>query len=720
MSAVLVNQLDYIFFLYGFGFLALGAVCATLGRRRRDDIPWSLLALFGLTHGANEWLEMLRLFLADSPAFRLVRFGALLLSFLCLFEFARRSAGRGRSVPGPWIVAVPLTAIVLAWLTLGVGAANGAARYFLAFGGSLWAWHEFGRFAEGSAPRARTAIIATRWLLLAYGIAAGLIVPASPLGPANVLNYDSFFGTLGIPVQLPRGVIACLLAVSVWRYEQASQPASALEQKRTRFFWVSVAGLTLTLGLGWIFTESLGRIAAADLRRQNDSNLALVAQQLNAVKESAVYGASLLAALACDIAGDDLADAPVRERLDLLVDRFADEVRDAVAYLMDRQGNVITSSNRNESPSFVGSNYASHPYFQEALRGRPAFSMAATFEEPAHYASHPVRNRSGAITGVAVIKRNLASIRDSLSHLEHAAMLTPEGIALVGGQPELAGRAFWPLSEAVRRHVIESRQFEKVNFSPVFDRTLEDGEWIEFNGRRHLVGRMSLGETGGSSLFMLIEEQGEISNRLVGILITLLVVSLILTYFVVLEEQIGTEIQLNEKQGELTRLSEQLRRQATTDPLTGLCNRLHFNLLFRSELDRANRYGGSFSIVMFDVDHFKRINDAFGHAVGDNVLVRVSRTVGSRLRNTDVLARWGGEEFMIILPETDLSGAQQAAEDLRMLIADSGNSSEPAVTVSFGVSAFRRGDNENALLGRVDAALYRAKQNGRNRVEVAA
>lgn len=173
---------------------------------------------------------------------------------------------------------------------------------------------------------------------------------------------------------------------------------------------------------------------------------------------------------------------------------------------------------------------------------------------------------------------------------------------------------------------------------------------------------------------------------------------------------------------ELTRQKEAAEALARTDALTGLANRRAFDEAAQREIRRALRYGTPLALVLTDIDHFKTINDAHGHSVGDQVLVDFSRTLLLSVRDVDLVGRWGGEEFVILMPGTDLDEATQAAERMRLAIAGVPtrfNGKSCGYTASFGVAAFAPATPTlDALLGRADAALYRAKDNGRNRVEV--
>jgi diguanylate cyclase (GGDEF)-like protein len=123
-------------------------------------------------------------------------------------------------------------------------------------------------------------------------------------------------------------------------------------------------------------------------------------------------------------------------------------------------------------------------------------------------------------------------------------------------------------------------------------------------------------------------------------------------------------------------------------------------------------------MAIFDIDHFKRINDTFGHSIGDFILKTIAEIIKKNIRTTTYLFRWGGEEFVILIPEIDLEGAKIHAERLRRAIEEHVFGEAGAITASFGVSQFEDGDSADTFLKKADAALYKAKSNGRNRVEI--
>ncbi|MVV48998.1 GGDEF domain-containing protein [Pseudomonas sp. PB120] len=168
---------------------------------------------------------------------------------------------------------------------------------------------------------------------------------------------------------------------------------------------------------------------------------------------------------------------------------------------------------------------------------------------------------------------------------------------------------------------------------------------------------------------------------------------------------------------DLKRVEEELRALSVTDSLTGIHNRRYFQERLTTEMTRVERGGGELSVIMLDIDHFKRINDQHGHAVGDRVLQAVCERIGHRLRRTDVFCRLGGEEFMVLCPDIDGQQAHVLALQLWQSLRSSPIDGVGVVTASFGIASWRVGEGADALLLRADSGVYAAKQNGRDRVE---
>jgi len=170
----------------------------------------------------------------------------------------------------------------------------------------------------------------------------------------------------------------------------------------------------------------------------------------------------------------------------------------------------------------------------------------------------------------------------------------------------------------------------------------------------------------------------------------------------------------------LEQAHRQLLHFARKDQLTGLYNRAATSELLKAEVERSSRYQQPLSVVMVDIDHFKRINDLYGHDSGDKVLAKIGNTFTFNLRNPDTMGRWGGEEFLIIAPGSDAQAAANFAERLRVLIEEIPLTEVPEqITASFGVAQLTKGQIPDKLLFQADQALYKAKETGRNKVVIA-
>ncbi|MGD9608045.1 MAG: diguanylate cyclase [Desulfovibrionaceae bacterium] len=180
-----------------------------------------------------------------------------------------------------------------------------------------------------------------------------------------------------------------------------------------------------------------------------------------------------------------------------------------------------------------------------------------------------------------------------------------------------------------------------------------------------------------------------------------------------------TQNRLAEAHAMLALRNLDLRRLSTTDPLTSLANRQHIESLIRQALDARAGSAAPLSLILFDIDHFKAINDRFGHLAGDAVLRTLAAQVRQTVPSDCAIGRWGGEEFLILCPGTDRQGAARLAETVRLAVREVALPDSSGLSCSFGLTEAGRGESLDDLLARVDKALYAAKDRGRDRVELA-
>ncbi len=176
-------------------------------------------------------------------------------------------------------------------------------------------------------------------------------------------------------------------------------------------------------------------------------------------------------------------------------------------------------------------------------------------------------------------------------------------------------------------------------------------------------------------------------------------------------QKLSKRVQLEKENEEL---KIELSKLAFTDSLTGIYNRHKFEELFAYELKQSQRYKRSLSLAILDIDHFKDFNDKFGHLIGDEILIMLSEVIQNNTRKSDLFARWGGEEFIILFSNTNLHDAMNLAENFRKIIEKLEHKSAGSVTASFGLTEYQQDDTLESMFKRADDALYEAKNSGRN------
>jgi diguanylate cyclase (GGDEF)-like protein len=722
MATFLSTQLDFILFFYGLAFILLGTTCFSIAKRGERAEPWAVLGLFAYAHGVSEWSDLSALIVGDTPAFAIARTALMTGSFILLMEFARLEALRlGMRLPGRWVHIPLVLLVVFAGFTGGVNAAGVVGRYAIGFVGAMATSWIFACHARGfsGVPR-RLAIFAAVGFVV-YGVAAGAIVPAAPFWPATIVNYTWFASLTGVPIQLVRGTVACWITFSIWSIwghaavlEVASERYTA--NLRQQFFWTVVAmGIILTLG--WLLTDFLGGIYQQNVQEEARGDIDLLASRLDGETEMtdamarALAGSPTVLPFLVGGSKEDLKRAQSVLELDV------EASGSTLGLILDLSGTVVASSDRRQATPSAAPEYHAYRFFQRAVARdvghQFAFDIANGGQN--YYASDAVRSDDGKVIGVALLKMSLGAFGVHLRQFDRPYFLIdPDGIVVMTNRPSALLRTMWPLSP--ERKLVLAQQFGALNDQPMLKHQLVDATWTSVEGDRNYV-RRRFADHSQWSVVILKPTHEIFASRVLGIIITLMVTLMTLIYLFGKERWVHEKVETDKR----LRLQEQalhLGHQATTDPLTGLYNRLKFDKEMTGEILRSDRYRSSFSLVVFDIDKFKQINDMHGHQTGDKVLVQLSRLALSLIRSTDLLARWGGEEFVVLVPGGDGEMASQVAEKLRNGIGHDVFDDVGTVTCSFGVAQYVEGDTAEALIGRADGALYRAKLKGRNRVEL--
>lgn len=713
-------QLDFIFFFYGLAFILLGAVCFAI-RRTDRHAAWSLLGGFGLVHGVAEWLDLTALILGDTPAFAWFRTGVMILSYVFLCEFGRVVLRQSNfKVPGRWIYPALLLMVAAAGWQGGNPEANAVARYTFGFTGSMATAFVFGYYARRLPGRESHLAASSAIGFGLYAVAAGLIVPAAPVWPASVVNQDWFSDLTGVPIQLVRGLLASWMAFAIWSIwgqkliEQLS--STGYTKHLYRLYAVTIVSMAAILVAGWLLTQYLGGIYKANIEQESGGHMDLVHSHLD-------READMLDAMAVSLAGSPTIKSFLRdageataEEAQAILDLDVEASEATYGLIMDRSGRVVVQSTEKAMSEAEQEKMLLSPLVSRALVGDPVHQLAyeELTDESRYNTSFPVTDEDNEVVGAVVLEKSLDRFAADLRGIEHPFMLVDrQGIVTLANRNDLLLKPVWPLTPEAQEAARE--KYGTLNLPPLLKGPLAGSLWTELNGVRTFIEREPAGHSGWSIVTMTAA-RGIFASRVLGIVITLMTTATALVYLAGRERRIHDRLQMD-RQVALEALAAELSQQASTDSLTGLSNRLDFDRKLLLEIARAERYDTPLSLILFDVDHFKRVNDRFGHQTGDHVLVELSAIIKSRLRKTDFLARWGGEEFAIIVPHGEIAAAVTLAETLREAVEQSDFAEVGNLTCSFGVAELGFGDEPADLLARADAGLYEAKQEGRNRVE---
>lgn len=722
MTAFFTDQLDYIYFFYGLAFVLLGAVCFSTASGRARVLPWSLLGTFSVVHGISEWLELLALTVGDSPSFAYLRTGVIVCAYLALAEFARVAALRvGLWAPSRWIFVPLIALVVLAGVYGGVNAANATARYAIGIIGAEGSALLLAALSLRYAGKVRAWGVVAALGLAIYGVAAGLVVPNAPLWPASLFNSAWFLHATGLPIQLIRGVLACLIAFSVWRMwtevviREPGRSADNAHYLRLHSARIMLALAAIFL-FGWALTQYLGRVHNSRIRDEASGDVSLLASRLAAETAlvDAVTEITAHTPVFLDFARDPR--AADQARVEAVLRQNVEAARASAGSILGPSSHALlavatpaSSAHRtgDGAPGAIAGRLLPASVFERHWAG---FLMVG--QERRYVSSYPLHGPAAVPLGIAVLEKTVSQLETDLADFDRPFLLADANdIVILSNQPTWLGRHVWPTAQAA----LPSSSAQRPSKGPVFARQIADGSWITYHGEQAFLRRLASPD-GAWSLVLLSTVDRFFASRLLGIVVTLLVATLTLLHLVGTRRLMEDNMKLSDRLA-LEERARRLEMQATTDPLTGVFNRLKFDQSARSEIQHARAVGAPLCVVLFDLDKFKEINDAYGHQHGDRVLVDVCRIAEGLIRRTDALARWGGEEFIILAPNTVAAVAERLAERLRgALRAHDFGTAEP-LTASFGVAQLQAGDTADTLLGRADAALYAAKAAGRNCVK---
>ncbi len=479
--------------------------------------------------------------------------------------------------------------------------------------------------------------------------------------------------------------------------------------------WLLVASLFVAVA-AWI-----GYLAGADIRREYLGERAAEYAALHArLIPSELGGYDMLSyASQAPVLEDALLDpGSDREvhRAQRFLKKLADDSNSASALLADHRGRIVAANDME----FVGADVSFRPYFRNAMSGKhdTYLALAIYSDELGYFVSQPLTDETGKVIGALVIKRALArdDYFDRDSDERFLSFLTDRhGVIILSDVPEWNFTAFRPLSDAQRREIDQHRQYENQALPPL------DWRVVETISPRQAVARFPIPDDDETTREFLLHSEPipklgwklHILADLSDVPKNALVYALGSGGLAAFAALLGVGFIQREK------YRRSLMQQAVRDPLTGLYTRLfmheHLHHIFGAQ-DRGEIR--NLSLILLDLDRFKPINDTFGHNAGDLVLKQVAEILTNNKRQSDVVVRYGGEEFAVFCTETDANGARILAERIRREIGSTRfqvNGESVSVTMSAGVAGRTKGESLDKLVDTADSRLYEAKRNGRDR-----
>jgi len=410
-----------------------------------------------------------------------------------------------------------------------------------------------------------------------------------------------------------------------------------------------------------------------------------------------------------------------------------DDIGVDIIWVMNAAGDCVAASNSTESLSFVGTNYADRSYFTSAQAGQRGrqFAVGRVTNIPGLFFSAPVVGEERFLGAVAV-KNDLPRIASAVNN-PYAFVTDDQGVIILAADRSLEMRAL--PGAAVHKLPDEARQsrYMRLNFDTYGIAAGSDpGGLLRVAGspHPHIAARSALPQHGLTvHIVMPIRNIDSLRGDVFVTFLLLYFSGILLTALAFGARAYVSRMRQHRKAIEgtnesLTRLNAELEDLVTVDPLTGLYNRRFMDESLEREVVRANRKQAPLAVIMIDIDHFKRINDTYGHAAGDVVLRAAGESMKQHIRASDVVCRYGGEEFLILMPEAGPEIARERAEALRLAVQalEISHEGKPLgqVTISLGLAMLpQHGTRVAALVSAADAALYEAKNRGRNRLVIA-
>lgn len=539
MEGFLQSQIDFLLFYFGLAYLLVGCICFLMAQIDKKDFFWNLLGVFGLTRGIFQWVYLFKILFGELLWMNHILLFLHVMSFLFLFEFGRRHLEKKDKRFGSWLYIPLFIVLTLSWSFFGQHITSLIIRGLFGVVGGFLAGFVFWQRAKQTNSTKTT--LYSSIIFFVFSVCQ--------------ISFDlrEFSQVPNVFLIFIRSIIVTCLMIVFWSEYQnlfikeiyKTGPKKVVNIKMIRLFVVILFLFSTYLG-GYYLINQMGAHAKKTIDHESTAMIEVLTSNLHNImvlSESISLSLSVIPETK-EILSETSGTIAVKktvlkdsvEVVNHVLDKFVESVGDSVVYIMNKEGTVIASSNRDAKDSFLGKNYSFRPYFIQAMQGKhgSVFAVGITSGLPGYYSSDPIIDENGHILGVAAIKMNLNTFEDILRFQPKAFMISPEQVIFLSSNKNEVDKTLIPISESVKQSVITNKQYGFQIFEPIFSEIPADYSIIKIENKPFVV-RVKEVTNDGWKIYLFSKADYVIQYRLFAILSILIFYVFTITFILILQ-----------------------------------------------------------------------------------------------------------------------------------------------------------------------------------------
>lgn len=540
MYTFFLAQMDYVYFLYGLSFIMLAVACLMTKPEYKTGPRWLYLGLFGVFSGLAQWSEFVNINTSYTVGWlNILKLTMLTLSCVYLFEFFRKSLNDNTKIKvGHWVYLILLAVNLIGWYLSGWSGLELFVKFTLGVGGTVGAGVVFWQNKQLKKVRFdyNFGITAVSFWLFAISL---LVNTSGELFGIKITDQNTFFQSVGIPIQIIKAILIYIISFTIWMNHQVVVAGvvdirEIIKKNHTsRYFVLAIILLIIS---GYVITNQLGYWAYKEIKEGSKKISDILVRSMEGELASGQNFSKILSGSPDIIKSFEEKNPDTILLANSVLDRYKVMSGVDIAYILDKDGNAILTSNRNDKDSLLGKNYSFRPYFINSISGKPfsMFAYGVTTKKAGFYSSYPIKNYNNEIVGVAVIKKNLLSLENNFKNYGVMFLVSPEGGVMLSGDEKYNLKSFGIIPMEEKKRLIQTQVFPKNSLIPLCDCNPNDGENLELDGKNYLFNRTPINGAGWEIITGYSSNSIEF-YRLFGILIGIILYFLITAFFIIIE-----------------------------------------------------------------------------------------------------------------------------------------------------------------------------------------